>query len=60
MARLKSKRSALKVLSCKFGGMGKHTPLSPEGAADMCNFRILPGGILKTRTGYKLKKHFLV
>ena len=59
MARLKSKRSALKVLSCKFGGMGKHTPLSPESAADMCNFRILPGGILKTRTGYKLKKHFL-
>lgn len=59
MARLKSRRSALKILSCKFGGMGKHTPLSPEGAADMCNFRILPGGILKTRMGYQLKKDFL-
>lgn len=58
MARLKSRRSALKVLSCKFGGMGKHTPLSPDGAEDMCNFRILPGGILKTRMGYRLKKYF--
>ena len=58
MARLKSRRSALKTLSCKFGGMGKHTPLSPLGAEDMCNFRILPGGVLKTRMGYQLKKHF--
>lgn len=58
MARLKSRRSALKVLSCKFGGMGKHTPLSAEGAEDMCNFRILPGGILKTRMGYALKQYF--
>lgn len=58
MARLRSKHSALKVLSCKFGGMGKHTPLSPGSAEDMCNFRILPGGILKTRMGYKLKKYF--
>lgn len=38
--------------------MGKHTPLSPDGAEDMCNFRILPGGILKTRMGYRLKKYF--
>ena len=58
MARLKSKHSALKVLSCKFGGLGKPTPLSPDGAEDMCNFRILPGGVLKTRMGYALKKHF--
>ena len=58
MARLNSRRSALKVLSCKFGGMGKHTPLSPTGAEDMCNFRILPDGILKTRMGYELKKYF--
>ena len=58
MARLRSKHSALKILSCKFGGMGKHTPLSPEGAEDMCNFRILPGGVLKTRMGYRLHKYF--
>ncbi len=58
MARLRSKHSALKILSCKFGGLAKHTPLSPGGAEDMCNFRILPGGILKTRMGYQLKKHF--
>ena len=58
MARLRSRRSALKVLSCKFGGMAKHTPLSPTGAEDMCNFRILPDGVLRTRMGYQLKKHF--
>lgn len=59
MARLRSKRSALRTLSCKFGGIGKNTPLSPAGAEDMCNFRILPGGILKTRMGYQFKKKFL-
>lgn len=58
MARLRSKHSALKTLSCKFGGMEKHTPLSPGGAEDMCNFRILSGGVLKTRMGYKLQKYF--
>ncbi len=58
MARLRSRRSALKVLSCKFGGIAKHTPLSPKGAEDMCNFRILPDGVLRTRMGYQLKKHF--
>ena len=58
MARLKSRHSALRTLSCKFGGIGKHTPLSPGGAEDMCNFRILPGGILQTRSGYQLKKIF--
>ena len=58
MARLNSRHSALKILSCKFGGLGKHAPLSPEGAEDMCNFQILPGGILKARMGYKLEKHF--
>ena len=58
MARLKSKHSALKSLSCKFGGLGKYTPLSPTGAEEMCNFRILPGGVLKTRMGYQLKKSF--
>lgn len=59
MARIKSKRSDLGTLSCKFGGMGKHTPLSPAGAEDMCNFRILPNGVLKVRSGYARKKHFL-
>ena len=58
MARLKSKHSALKSLSCKFGGLGKYTPLSPTGAEEMCNFRILPGGVLQTRMGYQLKKSF--
>ena len=58
MARIRSKQSALKTLSCKFGGMGKHTPLSPSGAEDMCNFRILPNGALRVRSGYALKKHF--
>ncbi|MBE6700237.1 MAG: hypothetical protein E7584_08385 [Ruminococcaceae bacterium] len=58
MARIKSKRTALQTLSCKFGGMGKHTPLEPLGADDMCNFRILPNGVLKVRSGYALKKHF--
>lgn len=58
MARLRSKHSALKILSCKFGGIAKHTPLSPEGAEDMCNFRILPDGVLKTRMGYRLHKYF--
>ena len=58
MARIKSKRSALQTLSCKFGGMGKHTPLQPLGAEDMCNFRILPNGVLKVRSGYIRKKHF--
>lgn len=58
MARIKSKRSSVSTLSCKFGGMGKHAPLSPEGADDMCNFRILPNGTLRVRSGYTLKKHF--
>ncbi len=58
MARIKSKHSALGTLSCKFGGMNKHTPLSPVGAEDMCNFRILPNGVLRVRSGYALKKHF--
>ena len=58
MARIRSKRSALETLSCKFGGMGKHTPLSPVGADDMCNFRILPNGVIKVRSGYMRKKHF--
>lgn len=58
MARIKSKQSALQTLSCKFGGMGKHTPLEPMGAEDMCNFRILPNGVLKVRSGYALKKAF--
>lgn len=58
MARIKSKRTALQTLSCKFGGMGKHTPLEPLGAEDMCNFRILPNGVLKVRPGYVCKKHF--
>ena len=58
MARIKSKRNALKTLSCKFGGIGKHTPLDPLGAEDMCNFRILPNGTLKVRPGYVCKKQF--
>ena len=58
MARIKSKRSALQTLSCKFGGMGQNTPLSPIGAQDMCNFRILPDGTLRVRSGYTLKKRF--
>lgn len=58
MARIKQKRSAAQVLSCKFGGIGKHTPLSSVGAEDMCNFRILPNGVLRVRSGYALKKHF--
>ena len=58
MARIKSKRTALQKLSCKFGGMGKHTPLEPIGAEDMCNFRILPNGTLRVRSGYIRKKHF--
>lgn len=58
MARIKSKRSALQTLSCEFGGMGKHTPLSAKGADDMCNFRILPNGVLKVRHGYTRIKNF--
>ena len=58
MARIRSKQPALKSLSYKFGGMGKHTPLSPVGAEDTCNFRILPNGVLRVRSGYTLKKHF--
>lgn len=58
MARIKSKRSALQTLSCKFGGMAQHTPLSPMGAEDVCNFRILPDGSLRVRSGYTLKKQF--
>ncbi len=58
MARIRSKQPALKSISCKFGGMNKHTPLSPVGAEDMCNFRILPNGVLRVRSGYALKKHF--
>ena len=58
MSRIKSRRSALETLSCKFGGMGKHTPLSPDGADDMCNFRILPNRVLRVRSGYTRKKHF--
>ena len=58
MARIKSKRNTLKTLSCKFGGIGKHTPLEPLGAEDMCNFRILPNGTLKVRPGYVCKKQF--
>ena len=58
MARIKTKRNAPLAVSCKFGGMGKHTPLSPVGAENMCNFRILPNGVLKVRSGYTRKKHF--
>lgn len=58
MARIKSKRNTQAALSCSFGGLGKHTPLSPLGAEDMCNFRILPNGTLKVRSGYTRKKHF--
>ena len=58
MARIKSKRSALQTLSCEFGGMGKHTSLSVKGADDMCNFRILPNGVLKVRSGYTRIKSF--
>ena len=58
MARIRSKKSALQALTYKFGGMGKHTPLEPLGAEDMCNFRILPNGVLKVRSGYTCKKHF--
>ncbi len=58
MARLKSKHATLRSLSCKFGGMGKYSPLSSVGAEDVCNFRILPGGVLQTRMGYQLKKSF--
>lgn len=58
MARIKSKRTALQMLSCKFSGMGKHSPLEPLGAEDMCNFRILPNGTLKVRSGYTRIKHF--
>ena len=49
---------ALSTLSCKFGGMGKYAPLSSVGAEDMCNFRVLPNGVLKVRSGYARKKHF--
>lgn len=59
MARIQSRRNALQTLSCKFGGMGKHTPLEPLGAEDMCNLRILPNGVLKVREGYTRKKHFI-
>lgn len=58
MARIRSKQSGLQTLAYKFGGMGKHTPLKPLGAEDMCNFRILPNGVLKVRSGYTYKKHF--
>ena len=58
MARIKSKRSALQTLSCKFGGMAHRTPGAPMRAEDMCNFRILPDGTLKVRSGYTLKKQF--
>ena len=58
MARIKSRRMALSTLSCKFGGIGKHTPLSPMGAEDMCNFRILSNGVLRVRSGYTRKKRF--
>lgn len=58
MARIKSKRMALGTLSCKFGGMGKYAPLSSVGAEDMCNFRLLPNGALRVRSGYARKKHF--
>ena len=58
MARIRSKHSANVTISCKFGGLGKHTPLSPIGAEDMCNFQILPNGVLKVRSGYALKKRF--
>ena len=58
MARIKSKRMAVSTLSCKFGGMGKYAPLSSVGAEDMCNFRLLPNGTLRVRSGYARKKHF--
>ena len=58
MARIQSKRAALQTLTHKFGGLGKHTPLEPLGAEDMCNFRILPNGVLRVRSGYTRKKHF--
>lgn len=58
MARIKSKRSALQTLSCKFGGMARRTPGASMRAEDMCNFRILPDGTLKVRSGYTLKKQF--
>ena len=58
MAKIKSKRSALRMLTYKFHGMKKHTPLESLGAEDMCNFRILPNGVLKVRSGYVCKKHF--
>ena len=58
MARIKSKRMAVSTISCKFGGMGKYAPLSSVGAEDMCNFRLLPNGTLKVRSGYARKKHF--
>ena len=58
MAKIKSRRNALKTLSCKFGGIGKHMPLEAFGAEDMCNFRILQNGVLKVRSGYVCKKQF--
>ena len=58
MAKIKSGKAPIKALSCRFGGMGKHTPLSPVGAEDICNFRILPNGVLQTRGGYAVKKSF--
>ena len=59
MARIKTKQGAPKTLSCKFGGMGKYAPLSPLGAEEVRNFRILPNGGMRVRSGYILKKHFI-
>ena len=59
MARIKTKQGAPKTLSCKFGGMGRYAPLSPLGAEEVRNFRILPNGGMRVRSGYILKKHFI-
>ena len=58
MSRIKSRQNALKMLSCKFGGMGKYAPLSHLGAEEIRNFRILQNGGMRVRSGYVLKKHF--
>ena len=53
MSKIKPLQAFASAKSVGFSGIGSQTPLSLDGAADMCNFRISADGTLRTRSGYR-------
>lgn len=58
MATKKKERAYARKVFEGFGGMGSEVVLSGEGARDVCNFRILADGTLRTREGYRMLTYF--